>query len=70
MGTFKGEILKGLAEANGWIDDGPGANHPYVMKKAGLRPVPIRSKLTNHTEVRDILKQLKIPRDQWPDFLK
>lgn len=70
MGTFKGEILKRLAEQNGWVDVGPGANHPFVMKKAGQRRVPIRAKLTNMNEARDILKQLKIPRTQWPDTLK
>jgi hypothetical protein len=70
VGTFKGEILKKLAEQNGWADEGPGANHPFVMKKAGQRPVPIRAKLTNMNEARDILKQLKIPRAQWPDALK
>lgn len=70
MGTFKGAILKRLAEENGWVDDGPGANHPFVMKKLGHRPVPIRAKLTNMNEARDILKQLEIPREQWPDALK
>jgi len=54
-----------LAERNGWENVG-GSKHPYLLKKAGKRPVPIRNKLQNPNEIRGILKQLDIPRVQWP----
>lgn len=58
------EIVK-LAERHGWIDVG-GTNHPYLLKKAGKRPVPVREKLQNPNEIMAILKQLEIPKRDWP----
>lgn len=45
MGScWNGEDLKKLGEQHGWLDKGPGGNHPILMKKAGHRTVPIRGK--------------------------
>lgn len=62
------EIVK-LANAHGWADEG-GTKHPHLLKKAGKRPVPVRGKLQNPDEIRGILKQLEIPRAEWPTFLQ
>jgi len=40
------------------------------MRKAGERTVPIRGKLQNPNEVRSILKQMGIPKADWPENLK
>ena len=68
MGTaaWEGKDLKEIGLKHGWKDGGPGGSHPYLMKKAGKRTVPIRSKLNNPNEVRSILKQMDIPRSAWP----
>ncbi len=58
------ELVK-LAEQHGWVDVG-GSNHPFVLKKPGKRPVPVRHKLQNPNEIRGILKQLEIPKSAWP----
>jgi hypothetical protein len=58
------DIVK-LAERFGWADVG-GTKHPFLLKKSGKRPVPVRNKLQNPNEIRAILKQLEIPRADWP----
>jgi hypothetical protein len=71
MGSFmRGRELVELAQGYGWTDDGPGANHPYILKKPGARPVPVRDKLENKFEAQGILKQLQIPRADWPEKLR
>jgi len=62
------EILK-LAIRHGWVDRG-GSKHPVRMVKPGKRTVPIRDRLENADEVRAVLKQLEIPRADWPEKLK
>jgi hypothetical protein len=60
-----------IAEAFGWADEGPGSNHPYILRRRGARrPVPVRDQLENRFEVQGILKQLEIPRDSWPEKVK
>jgi len=59
------ELVK-LAICHGWQDRGPGGSHPYVLTKPGCRPVPVRDKLQNPNEVRGLLKELGIPRVEWP----
>ena len=60
-----------IAEEFGWADNGPGSNHPYILKRQGARrPVPVRDQLENRFEVQGILKQLEIPRDSWPEKVK
>ena len=68
--TWLGRKFKEIGVRNGWADAGPGGKHPFLMKKAGERTVPIRAKLQNPNEARSILKQMGIPRDQWPENLK
>ena len=51
-------------------DGGPGANHPYILKKPGFRSVPVRDKIQNRFEALAILKQLGIPKAAWPEKLK
>ena len=58
------DVVK-LAEGHGWQDVG-GSKHPYLLKKSGKRPVPVRHKLQNPNEIRAILKQREIPRADWP----
>ncbi len=67
MGTalMDGLDIVRIAERHGWQDVG-GSKHPYLLKKAGKRPVPVRHKLQNPNEIRGILKQLEIPRAEWP----
>lgn len=67
MGTalMYGRELVALAERHGWTDVG-GSKHPHLLKKPGCRPVPVRAKLQNPNEIRAILKQLMIPRAEWP----
>lgn len=60
-----GVDLVRLAERHGWVDVG-GSKHPFLLKKLGKRPVPVRNKLQNPNEIRAILKQLEIPRTEWP----
>jgi hypothetical protein len=65
---MRGRELVAIAQRHGWADAGPGANHPFVLKKPGaLRPIPIRDRLENRFEVQAILKQLEIPRSDWPE---
>jgi hypothetical protein len=65
------ELVK-LAIAQGWtLKPHPGGGHPYLLERAGAsRPVPVRHKLKSRTEVIAILKQLGIPRADWPGALK
>ena len=71
MGSFmRGRELAAIALLHGWTDSGPGANHPYVLKRAGRRPVPVRDKLENKFEAQAILEQLGIPRSDWPEKLR
>jgi hypothetical protein len=68
VGSFiRGREVVALAIEFGWIDSGPGANHPHVLKREGSRPVPVRARLDNRFEVQSILKQLDIPRSAWPE---
>lgn len=59
------EVVK-LAARHGWDDRGPGGSHPHVLARPGSRPVPVRDKIQNPNEVRALLKQLDIPRAEWP----
>lgn len=60
-----------IAGEFGWLDDGPGSDHPYILKRPGARrPVPVRDRLENKNECRGILKQLEIPKEAWPEKLK
>ena len=44
---------------------------PFIFKRKGaLRPVPIRAKLENKDEVRGIVKQWEIPKEEWPEKVK
>ena len=61
------DVVK-IAERFGWHDVG-GTKHPYLLKKVGKRPVPVRHKLQNPNEIRAILKQLEIPRSDWPSIV-
>ena len=65
-----GTEIVALAQANGWEETGPGANHPIVLKRKGSRPVPVRANLENRFEVQAILKQLGVSREFWPNKLK
>ncbi len=67
MGTalMDGREIVRLAEQHGWREVG-GTRHPYLLKKSGKPPVPVRHKLQNPNEIRGILKQLEIPRGEWP----
>ncbi len=67
---MRGREIVALAREFGWVDDGPGANHPYILKREGDRPVPVRARLDNRFEVQAILKQLGIPRSAWPEKVK
>ena len=56
-----------IAERFGWIlRERPGGNHPFILEKPGSWCVPIRHKLKSRFEVIGILKQLGIPRADWP----
>lgn len=56
-----------MAEKHGWVlRDRPGGNDPYILERPGRWCVPIRYKLKSRLEVITILKQLGIPRDEWP----
>lgn len=64
---MRGREIVEIARAHGWRDDGPGAEHPFILKRPGApRPVPVRDRLENGFEVQAILKQLGIPREDWP----
>ena len=71
MGSFmRGREIVEIARLHGWRDGGPGASHPYILKRQGSRPVPVRDKLENKFEAQGILKQLGIPRSDWPEKLR
>ena len=67
---MRGHEIVVLAREFGWVDEGPGANPPHILKRDGDRPVPIRARLENRFEVQSILKQLGIPRSAWPEKVK
>ena len=67
---MRGREIVEIAQCHGWADEGPGANHPYILKQAGQRQVPVRDKLENKYEAQGILKQLAIPRSDWPEKLR
>ena len=56
-----------IAIRHGWtLRERPGGNHPFILEKKGNWCVPIRHKLNSRFEVIGILKQLGIPRADWP----
>ncbi|GEM_PF-3043398 len=60
-----------IAVRQGWsLRERPGGNHPYVLEKPGSWCVPIRYKLKSRFEVIGILKQLGIPRSEWPNEVR
>ena len=59
------ELVKRAAKHD-WLDRGPGGSHPYILTKAGYRPVLVRDKLQNPNEVRGLLKELGISRSGCP----
>lgn len=65
------ELVK-IATRHGWTQrPHPGGNHPYLMERPGApRPIPIRHKLKSREEVQTVLKQLGIPRAEWPGIVK
>jgi hypothetical protein len=67
---MRGGDIVALASEFGWIDAGPGANHPHILKREGDRPVPVRARLDNRFEVQSGLKQLGVPRTAWPEKVK
>jgi hypothetical protein len=67
---MRGREIIEIARRHGWTDGGPGACHPYILKLAGRRPVPVRDKLENRFEAQAILEQLGIPKSDWPEKLK
>jgi hypothetical protein len=67
---MRGREIVALAVEFGWVDAGPGANHPQILKREAERPVPVRARLENRFEVQSILKQLGIPRTAWPEKVK
>jgi hypothetical protein len=67
---MRGREIVALAVEFGWVDAGPGANHPHILKREAERPVPVRARLENRFEVQSILKQLGIPRTAWPEKVK
>ena len=71
MGSFmRGREIVEIARRHGWADAGPGACHPYILKRTGRRPVPVRDKLENRFEAQAMLKQLGVPKSDWPEKLK
>jgi hypothetical protein len=68
--AWSGEELKAIGEQHGWNDAGPGGKHPIRMQKAGYRTVPIRKKIQNREEAKGILKQMDIPKKDWPENLQ
>ena len=67
---MKGIEIVNIALTHGWIDRGPGGCHPFVLVKPGCCPVPVRDKRQNPIEARHLLKELGIPRPEWPSKLK
>lgn len=67
---MRGREIVAIAARHGWKDAGPGANHPHILKRKGDRPVPVRHRLENKYEAQGLLKQLGIPRSDWPEKLK
>jgi len=65
------ELVK-LGIAHGWsLKPHPGGDHPYLLERPGApRPIPIRHKLKSRNEVIVILKQLEIPRTDWPGSVR
>lgn len=65
------ELVK-LAMGHGWtLKPHAGGDHPYLLERPGApRPIPVRYKLKTRTEVIVILKQLEIPRADWPGAVK
>jgi len=55
---MRGQEIVRLAVDHGWRDGGPGASHPFILKRAGFRPVPVRNRIENRFEAQAILKQL------------
>jgi hypothetical protein len=56
-----------IAEKHGWVlRERAGGNHPYILEMPGKWCVPVRYKLKSRFEVIGILKQLGIPRTDWP----
>lgn len=68
--AWNGIDLKKIGEKYGWKDAGPGGSHPILMRKPGYRTVPIRAKIQNRDEARGILRQMEIPKEEWPENLK
>lgn len=71
MGEFlRFTNLKHLAEQNGWRDDGPGGCHPHIFVKPGHRPVPCQARIDRKKVAQSLLRQLGIPKTDWPDNCK
>ena len=64
------EIVK-LALKHGWVNVGPGSKHPFLLTRPGAkRNIAVRDQLPNRYEAQDILKELGIPRADWPEKLR
>lgn len=71
MSFMRGRIIVTLAEQHGWVNSGPGGKHPFILKRAGSkRNVAVQHKLKDRFLAQDILRELGIPRAEWPDNLK
>ena len=69
---MRGREIVAIAMRQGWKDAAPGANHPHILKRQGDRPVPVSlaTRMENKYEAQGLLKQLGIPRSDWPEKLK
>lgn len=68
MGTFLPfKTLEQIARKHSWRDVGPGGRHPHIFDKPGCRPVPCQARIDRKEIAQSLLKQLGIPREEWPE---
>ena len=65
-------IIIKLAIQHGWTshESRSGGSHTIMLRKPDGRTVPVRSKIKGRIEAQVLLKELEIPKKDWPEKAK
>ena len=66
------KVLIKLGIKYGWVEHkrSSGGSHTVMMRKPDGRTVPIRNKIKGRIEAQRLLKELGIPKSEWPEKVR
>lgn len=66
------KIIIRLGIKHGWAShpSKSGGSHTVMMRKPDGRTVPIRNQIKGRIEAQRILKELDVPKQDWPDKVR